>query len=260
MSELISRLAEELYAAREAVCAILPLTDRFPDLTIDDAYRIQLAMVERRCAEGGQRIVGKKIGVTSKPVMDLFNVREPDFGFVTSDMMIDCAGEIESATLIAPKVEGEIAFILGRDLTGTDVTEQDVLDATELVMPCLEIVDSRISDWKIKIQDTVADNASAALVVLGDMALPASRIDLITCGMSLEINGELRSTGAGAATLGHPARAVAWLANTLGKYGIPLMAGEVILSGSMGAMLPVAKGDYVRMTVSGLGTAEARFL
>ncbi|KQX19715.1 MULTISPECIES: fumarylacetoacetate hydrolase family protein [unclassified Sphingomonas] len=260
MSDLITALAEELYAAREAVAAIRPITDRHPELTIDDAYRIQLATVERRCAEGGQRIVGRKIGVTSEPVMDLFGVREPDFGVVTSGMMIDCAGEIETATLIAPKVEGEIAFILGRDLTGPDITEQDVLDATALVMPCLEIVDSRISDWKIKIQDTVADNASAALVVLGDMALPVSCIDLVTCGMSLEINGELRSTGAGAASLGHPARAVAWLANTLGRYGTPLRAGEVILSGSLGAMLPVAQGDHVRMTLSGLGTAEARFL
>ena len=260
MTVSIEALSAELYYARIRAVPVTPLTERFSDISIDDAYQIQLAMVERRCTDGGQRIIGKKIGVTSKPVMDLFNVREPDFGFITSDMMIDCAGDIETASLIAPKVEGEIAFILGQDLDRTDVTEQDVLAATELVLPCLEIVDSRIADWKIRIQDTVADNASSALVVLGDMAVPADQIDLVTCGMTLEINGVMKSTGAGAASMGHPARAVAWLANTLNRYGIPLKAGEVILSGSMGAMLPVAKGDYVRMTISGLGTAETRFV
>lgn len=256
----VKALSDELHEARETIASIAPLTERFPDISIDDAYQIQLALVERRCREFGQRVVGKKIGVTSKPVMDLFNVKEPDFGLVTSDMMVDAGGEIEIRRLIAPKVEGEIAFILREALDRPDITAQDVLDATEFVLPCLEIVDSRITDWKIRIQDAVADNASSALVVLGDMALPPDQIDLVTCGMSLEINGELKSTGAGAATLGHPAQAVAWLANTLHRYGMSLGRGEVTLSGSLGDMLPVVQGDYVRMSLGGLGNAEVRFV
>jgi 2-oxopent-4-enoate/cis-2-oxohex-4-enoate hydratase len=255
----IDGLASELYDARRTATAVAPLSERFGGITIDDAYRIQLAMVDRRCREGSERVVGKKIGVTSQPVMDLFQVTEPDFGFVTSDMIVDLGGTIAIDTLIAPKVEGEIAFILGEDLTGEDVTADRVMAATELLLPCLEIVDSRVADWKIRIQDTVADNASAAMVVLGDMAVRPDGFDLVRCGMTLEINGEMKSTGAGAASMGHPAEAVAWLARTMSRYDIPLKAGEVILSGSIGAMLPVAKGDYVRMSVCGLGNAEVRF-
>lgn len=260
MTLSIEALSAELFAARRNVAAVPALTERFPEITIEDAYRIQLMMVERRCKEQGERIVGKKIGVTSKPVMDLFNVDEPDFGFITSDMMVDCGADIEASSLIAPKVEGEIAFMLGRALAGPDVTAQDVLAATELVLPCLEVVDSRVVDWKICIQDTVADNASSAMVVLGDMAVRPADIDLVLAGMSLEVNGVLKSTGAGAATMGHPAEAVAWLARTLHTYGIALEEGEIVLSGSLGAMLPVVRGDYVRMAVSGLGSADVHFV
>lgn len=255
----IDELARELYAARVDAAPVPPLTQRFPAITVEDAYRIQLAMMERRCAENALVVIGKKIGVTSQPVMDMFGVNEPDFGFLTSDMALSSGSEIATATLIAPKVEGEIAFLLGADLVGPGITEDDVIAATRAVLPCLEVVDSRIADWKIRIQDTVADNASSALVVLGADTHRPDQVDLIDCAMTLEINGEVRTTGKGSATMGHPARAVAWLANTLSAYGITLKAGEVILSGSMGAMLPVAAGDHVRMTVAGMGAAEVRF-
>jgi 2-oxopent-4-enoate/cis-2-oxohex-4-enoate hydratase len=163
-------------------------------------------------------------------------------------------------TLIQPKAEGEIAFLLKKDLLGPGVTAADVLAATEGVMACFEIVDSRIQDWKIKIQDTVADNASCGVFVLGDKLVPIDQVDLALCGMVLEKNGEIVVTGAGAATMGHPVNAMVWLANTLGSLGIALKAGDIVLSGAMGAMVPVVKGDSLRVTIGGIGGCSVRFV
>jgi len=163
------------------------------------------------------------------------------------------------ATLIQPRAEGEIAFMLKRDLLGPGITNADVLAATECVMPCFEIVDSRIRDWKIRIQDTVADNASCGVFVLGDQAVDPRKIDLSLCGMVLEKNGEIIATGAGAAALGSPVNAVTWLANTMGALGIPLKAGEVILSGALAAMFPATAGDSFRVSIGGLGNCSVRF-
>ncbi len=256
----ITELGDELYAAMCERRTVAPLTEREPDITIDDAYHISLRMLERRLADG-ERVIGKKIGVTSKAVQDMLDVRQPDFGYLT-DRMIYGSGEAMpiSERLIAPRAEGEIAFILKRDLEGPGVTNAQVLAATECVMPCFEIVDSRIRDWQIRIQDTVADNASCGLFVLGDAALSPRKLDLATCGMVMEKNGEICATGAGAAALGSPVNCVAWLANTLGRFGIKLEAGEVILSGSLVPLQPVAAGDFVHVSVGGLGTASVRFV
>jgi 2-oxopent-4-enoate/cis-2-oxohex-4-enoate hydratase len=205
-------------------------------------------------------MVGKKIGVTSKVVMDMLDVRQPDFGHLLSGMVYPDGAAIAAETLIAPKAEGEIAFVLKEDLQGPGVTNADVLRATACVLPCFEIVDSRIRDWKISIQDTVADNASSGVFVLGDAAVDPRDIDLGTVGMTLEKNGEVVATGAGAAALGHPANAVAWLANTLGRLGIGLKKGEVILSGSLAAMVPVRAGDHLRISLGGIGSAGVRFV
>ena len=167
---------------------------------------------------------------------------------------------IDTSTLIQPKAEGEIAFVLKKDLMGPGVTAADVMAATEGVMACFEIVDSRIRDWKIQIQDTVADNASCGVFVLGDRLVDPRDVDLATCGMVLEKNGEIVATGAGAAALGHPANAVAWLANTLGRLGMGLKAGEVVLSGSLGIMVPVQAGDSLRVTIGGIGGCSVRFI
>ena len=165
-----------------------------------------------------------------------------------------------SEKLIQPKAEGEIAFILKKDLIGPGITNADVLAATECVIPCFEIVDSRIEDWNIKIQDTVADNASCGLFVLGDKAVSPSKVDLSTCGMVVEKNGQIISTGAGAAALGSPVNCVTWLANTLGQFGIPLKAGEVILSGSLVPLEPVKAGDFMSVSIGGIGNASVRFV
>ena len=255
----IQTFGDELYQAMLNREAVAPLTDRGEDITINDAYHISLRMLERRLADGAS-VIGKKIGVTSKAVQNMLNVHQPDFGYLTDDMVFN-SGEVMpiSDRLIAPRAEGEIAFILKKDLSGPGVTNADVLAATECVMPCFEIVDSRIKDWKIAIQDTVADNASCGLFVLGDQAVSPRKVDLGTCGIVVEKNGSVLSAGAGAAALGSPVNCVTWLANTLGEFGITLKAGEVILSGSLVPLEPVKAGDYMRVDIGGIGSASVRF-
>jgi 2-oxopent-4-enoate/cis-2-oxohex-4-enoate hydratase len=215
-------------------------------------------MVERR-VQAGERVIGKKVGVTSRAVMNMLGVYRPDFGYMLDGMAYNEGQSIDMATLIQPRAEGEIAFMLKRDLLGPGITNADVLAATECVMPCFEIVDSRIRDWKIRIQDTVADNASCGVFVLGDQAVDPRKIDLSLCGKVLEKNGEIIATGAGAAALGSPVNAVTWLANTMGALGIPLKAGEVILSGALAAMFPATAGDSFRVSIGGLGNCSVRF-
>jgi 2-oxopent-4-enoate/cis-2-oxohex-4-enoate hydratase len=255
----IDTYGDELLAALRERRMVEPLTEREPAMTIEDAYAVSRRLLSRRLADG-ETVIGKKIGVTSKAVQSMLNVHQPDFGFLTDAMVYNDGEELPlSSELIQPRAEGEIAFILARELRGPGVTNADVAAATLGVMPCFEIVDSRIRDWQIKIQDTVADNASCGLFVLGDALVDPTRVDLCTCGMVLEKNGEIVATGAGAAALRSPLNAVAWLANTLGAFGIGLEAGEVILSGSLAALIPVAAGDSMKMRIGGIGSASVRF-
>lgn len=256
--ESIKNCGNELYEAMINRSTVAPLTERFPDITIEDAYYISLQMLNRRL-EAGEKVIGKKIGVTSKAVQNMLNVHQPDFGFLTDKMVFSDEMPI-SEKLIQPKAEGEIAFVLKKDLIGPGITNADVLAATEAVMPCFEVVDSRIKDWKIKIEDTVADNASCGLFVMNDKAAVDPRsIDLSTCGMVVEKNGATLSTGAGAAALGSPVNCVAWLANTLGQFDIPLKAGEIILSGSLVPLEPVVAGDVMNVKIGGMGNCQVRF-
>ena len=255
----IEKYGDELYDALINRKAVAPLTDREADITIEDAYQIQQRMIQRRL-DAGETIIGKKIGVTSKVVMDMLKVSQPDFGMMTSGMVFNEGESIDTSTMIAPRAEAEVAFVLKSDLMGPGVTAADVLRATDFVVPCFEIVDSRIQDWKIKIQDTVADNASCGVLVLGGRRKSPADIDLALAGMVLEKNGEIISTSTGAAVQGSPVNAVAWLANTLGKLGISLKAGEVILSGSQSPLVPVKAGDSLVCTVGGLGGTSVRFI
>ena len=257
-SNIIYQLGDELYEALISRQPINPLTSRHADITVEDAYHIQQRMIARRL-EKGERVIGKKIGVTSKAVMNMLGVGQPDFGYILDGMVYSEGEAIPINTLIQPKAEGEIAFVMKRDVMGPGVTAADVLAATEGVIACFEIVDSRIKDWKIKIQDTVSDNASCGVFVLGSKLVDPRDADLTTCGMVLEKNGEVVVTGAGAATMNSPVNAIVWLANTLGRLGIPLMAGEVVLSGALGAMVPVQAGDNLRVTIGGIGTCSVRF-
>ncbi len=255
----IQHYGDELYTALVERKPVDPLTEREPTITIDDAYRIQLRMVQRR-VDAGETVIGKKIGVTSRVVMQMLKVDQPDFGQMTSGMVFNEGEAIRADSMIAPKAEAEVAFLLKRDLVGPGVTAADVLRATDCVMPCFEIVDSRIKDWKIKIQDTVADNASCGVLTLGGVRKSPRQLDLALAGMVLERNGELVSTSTGAAVQGSPVNAVAWLANTLGRLGIALKAGEVILSGSQSPLVPVKAGDSLVCSVGGLGGTSVRFI
>lgn len=256
----IERLGDELYEALRTRSTLPPLTEREAAITIDDAYRVSLRMLARRKADG-ERVIGKKIGVTSKAVQDMLGVHQPDFGFLTDVMEVDDGATVSLSRhrLIQPRAEGEIAFVLRRDLRGPGVTEADVLDATDYVLPCFEIVDSRITDWKIRIQDTVADNASCGIFVLGNERADPHAVDLPAVAMRIDKNGEHVADGLGSAVQGHPCTAVAWLANTLGRFGIPFLAGEIILSGSLAPLLPAAAGDHFQLQLDGIGRASVRF-
>ncbi|MEJ1962710.1 MAG: 2-oxopent-4-enoate hydratase [Gammaproteobacteria bacterium] len=256
--ELIGTLGDELHDALITRRPVAPLTSRYADIEVDDAYRIQRHMVGRRLA-AGEKIVGKKVGLTSKAVQQMLGVMQPDFGQLLSGMIADEVGAVPFDSLIQPKAEGEIAFLLKRDLCGPHVTNAEVLAATEGVMACFEIVDSRIEDWRIRIEDTVADNASSGVFVLGSALVDPRKVDLTLCGMVLERNGERVATGAGAAALGSPVNAVTWLANALGRFEVPLRAGEVILSGSLAAMIPVKRGDRFRLRIGGIGDCSVAF-
>ncbi|MEQ9396547.1 fumarylacetoacetate hydrolase family protein [Haliea sp.] len=257
----IARFGDELYQALRELRIVAPLTERAPDISISDAYHISLQMLQQRLERDGERVVGKKIGVTSKPVQDMLGVFQPDFGFLTNAMDYPDGAEIPIAGhLIQPRAEGEIAFRLKKDLQGPGVTEQDVLDATESIMPCFEIVDSRIRNWEIKIQDTIADNASCGVYVLGRNEVDPREFDLPSLKMTIWKNGEYHSEGLGSAVQGNPLTAVAWLANTLGEFGIPFKAGEVILSGSLAPLIPVVAGDEMRLEIDGIGGCSCRFV
>jgi len=257
---LITELGDALFEALRERRTLAPLTTRHADITVDDAYRISLQFLARREA-AGERVIGKKIGVTSKPVQDMLGVFQPDFGFLTDAMQfVDGATvSLSAAGLIQPRAEGEIAFMLKSDLQGPGVTREQVLAATKWVAPCFEIVDSRIDNWKIKIQDTVADNASCGVFVVGTRHTDPRVLDLAAASMQMWKNDAPAGAGLGAAVQGHPAEAVAWLANTLGAFGIPFKAGELILSGSLAPLVPAVAGDRFTMHIEGLGGCSVAF-
>lgn len=258
--KLINALAEELHAALSDRKPITPLTNRGYAITLDDAYRISLQFLSQREALG-ERVVGKKIGVTSKPAQAMLQVAEPDFGFLTDRMQIADGATVSMSqyNLIAPRAEGEIAFILADDLSASNISAEEVLSATEAIAPSFEIVDSRITDWKIRIEDTVADNASSGLFALSEARINPRDLDLAAVVLNMTLNGQSAGQGIGSVVLGHPCEAVAWLANALNKLGIPLRRHEIILSGTLGVPVPVATGDHLEMHLSGMGTASLRF-
>jgi 2-oxopent-4-enoate/cis-2-oxohex-4-enoate hydratase len=254
----VTHFGDELYDAWRGRRVLSPLLERAPDISLADAYAVQLRLVHRR-VQAGETIVGKKIGITSKPIQDFLGVYEPDFGQLTSGMLRTEDQGIDLEQLIQPKAEAELAFVLNKDLIGPGITAADVIRATDYVSPCFEIVDSRIRDWNLKIQDTVADNASCGVFMLSDVRGDPRKLDITMAGMAVHKNGNLHSTGVGAAVQGSPVNAVVWLANTLGTLGLPFRAGEIILSGSQAGLVSVTAGDELVCTIGGLGSCTARF-
>ncbi|MFZ9887261.1 MAG: 2-keto-4-pentenoate hydratase [Myxococcota bacterium] len=263
MNEQLSPLAAVLRRALEQKTPCAPLTSSMPSLSVEDAYAIQAHNVAQRLACGldgkPARLVGHKIGITSRAVMNWLQVDQPDFGCLLSDMVVPHGGTAETSWLVQPRVEGEVAFVLRRRLAGPGVTAADVLAATDFLLPALEIIDSRIADWKITYPDTIADNASSGLFVLGSDPVRPHGVELDLAGMVLRKNGRVVSTGVGAACLDHPVNAVVWLANKLGEMGHMLEPGHVILSGALGPVAPVSSGDEIEVEIAHVGRCSVRF-
>ncbi len=251
-------LADELWEADRAAKPVSPLTERHTDLVLEDAYAIQTINIDRRVA-AGQRVIGRKVGLTSRPMQEMLGVDEPDFGVLTDEMIVEDGDLIPLERLVQPRVEAELAFVMATDLAGPGVTTARALAAIEGALPAVEIVDSRVADWKIKLVDTVADNASSGLLVLGGRMRPVADLDLRLLGVAVSRHGQLIDTGAGAAALGNPARCVAWLANKLGSFGAGLRAGDVVLPGAVHRMVAVEPGDVFRAEFAHLGAVTVRF-
>lgn len=235
-----------------------PVRERFAAATIADAYAIQESNTALWVAQG--RVpVGAKIGLTAKSVQKQLGVDQPDFGVLFADMEVLDGDSVPAGAVIQPKVEAEVAFVMARTPLVGRLTTAELISSVAYALPAIEIVDSRIANWDIRIVDTVADNASSGLFVLGTRPVTLDAVDLRLCGMVLEKNGDQVSFGAGAACLGHPLHALGWLARTMAANGRPLQEGDVVLSGALGPMVSVVSGDFVEARIEGLGSVRVNF-
>ena len=258
-AKTIAGLAEHLETCELQARDTLKITDEHPDMDWDDAYAIQAEILRRKLARGS-RVIGLKAGLTSHAKMKQMGVDSPVFGFLVDNFCVPEGGEVKTSELIHPKVEPEIAFVLKRALKGPGCHIGTVLAATDFVLPGIEVIDSRYRDFKFDLKSVVADNTSAARFVVGGQALPPDRVDLRTMGVVMEKNGQVVAIGAGAAVLGHPAAAVAMLANHLGRRGEEIPAGTLILSGGVTEAVVVKAGDHVSLRLQGLGSVSLRFV
>lgn len=254
----VEKAAAALLDAYATGTPVSPLTKDHPDMSVADAYAVQLAQVEAWTAAGA-RIKGHKVGLTSAAMQRQMGVNQPDFGVLLDTMFLQDSAPIDTGRFLQPRIEPEIAFVLGRPLAGPGATAADAVAAVEYVLPALEVIDSRIADWKITLPDTIADNASSGGVVLGTRPVRLDDQDLSLMGCLLRRDGDLIDTGAGGAVLGSPINALVWLANVLGERGVTLEAGHVVLPGSITAAVPVAPGQTLTATFAGIGSVTARF-
>jgi 2-keto-4-pentenoate hydratase len=256
--DLVTKVADVLDEATRTGTPCAPVRALLPEGDIETAYAVQRLHVERGVA-AGRRLVGRKIGLTSPAVQRQLGVGQPDFGALFADMAVGEGEPVPAGRLLQPKVEAEVALVLAADLPHREPTVADLLRATAFALPALEIVDSRIADWDITIVDTVADNASCGLFVLGGTPVPLDRLDLRGVRMTLARNGETVSQGTGADCLGSPLTAARWLAATLAGLGDPLRAGDIVLTGALGPMAVAAEGDEFTARIEGLGTVGVAF-
>jgi 2-oxopent-4-enoate hydratase len=257
----IDEIVSSLLEAEEKKVPIDPITKKYPNMNINDAYRIQLKLIDER-KRRGEVVIGKKVGLTSKAMQELARINEPDYGFLTDRMVVYEDFPISLSELIQPRVEAEIAFVLKSDLKGPGVIVTNVLHATDYIMPSLEIIDSRQKrdTSKRRIEDSISDNAGTGRVVFGGRKTPIENLDLRYIGLVFEKNGMVISTAAGAAVLGNPVQAVAWLANKLSLFGVTLYAGETILSGSLIAAVNISPGDSFSATFDHIGSVKTKFI
>lgn len=255
---MIDAAATVLETAQRSGIPAPPLTGSYPGFNQDDAYAVQRANLARRL-ERGRVVVGHKVGLTSAAMQQLLGVDQPDFGYILDDMVVPDNAVVAARQFCAPRVEPEVAFLLRTPLRGPHVTVEEVYEATESVAPALEIVDSRIADWRITLPDTVADNASSGAVVLGTWVPYRHNIDLPGLCASLLINGVETDTGSGTAVMGDPAAAVAWLANALAAFSVAIEPGQFVMSGSFTSARFIHAGDTATTNITGLGAVSLRF-
>jgi 2-keto-4-pentenoate hydratase len=254
----IEQAALALRGAAESGTPVSPIRDLIAAGGVEAAYAVQESNTRHYLASG-RRLVGRKIGLTSLAVQRQLGVDQPDYGMLFADMDVPEGIPVSLDQVIQPKVEAEIAIVVGRDLPHPDMTTAEMIRAVEYVVPAIEIVDSRVANWDIKIWDTIADNASSGLFVLGAVPRKLDGLDLRSCGMVMEVKGEPISVGAGIACLGSPITSSLWLARVMANAGRPLLEGDVILSGALGPMAGVSRGDVVEARINGLGTVRATF-
>lgn len=257
-SASVQEAADELLGAYVSRSPVAPLTVSRPDLSVSDAYAVQLAQVAAWTREGAV-VKGHKVGLTSAAMQRQLGVDQPDFGHLTDAMFLSEGSTADIGRFLQPKAEPEIAFVLGRPLQGPGVTVAEALAAVDFMLPALEIIDSRIADWKITLADTIADNASSGAVVLGGRPVRPEALDLALTGCLLHRNGRLEGTGAGGAVLGSPVNALVWLANAVGPLGVTLEAGHVVLPGSVCAAIPFGQGDTVSASFDRIGAVSITF-
>jgi 2-keto-4-pentenoate hydratase len=238
--------------------AIAPLRETFPAFGPQEAYAVQEMNTQRKLQDGG-RLIGRKIGLTAKAVQKQLGVDQPDYGMLFADMAIADGEPVAWSRLMQPKVEAEVALVMAHDLPEPGISMAQMLRGVAFALPAIEIVGSRIAEWNIRFVDTVADNASSGLFVLGNTPVPLDGLDLRLAGMVMERKGEQVSLGAGAACLGHPLNAALWLANKMAALGRGLKAGDVVLTGALGPMVPVNPGDVFEARIQGLGSVRAVF-
>ena len=252
-SEIIKQIADYLVAAEVEKREVVKVTTNIkPDLSVEEAYEAQELLVQKKLDEG-RRIIGPKMGLTSKAKWDQMGVSEPIYGYVFDYMLVDNGGVLPFSDLIHPKVEAEIAFLIGEDIEGPGITGAQVLAKTEYVLPALEIIDSRYENFNFTLTDVIADNASTSRVVFGNTLKKPSEFELELVGATLSINGQIKELGAGAAVLGHPANAIAVLANMLARKGQKIKKGDLILSGALTSAILLKVGDFVSGKLDGLG-------
>ncbi|KZM68744.1 2-keto-4-pentenoate hydratase [Nocardia terpenica] len=253
-----SELAADLAAAERDRVPVDPLITRYPGIDVVDAYEIQLINIRRRLA-GGARVVGHKVGLSSKAMQQMMGVDEPDYGHLLGEMRVFEDVPVEAARYLYPRVEVEVGFVLGKDLPGADCTEADVLDATVAYAPAIELIDTRIKDWNIALCDTIADNASSAGWVLGAQRVEPDRLDIKNIDARLTRNAEVVAEGRSDAVLGDPTIAVAWLARKVASFGVRLRAGDIVLPGSCTRAIDARPGDVFRAEFAGLGSVRVQF-
>ena len=258
MRNMLQETAARLDQAEQSRVPLPPLSQEYPTLTPAQAYAIQSAWLDLKLARGA-RVIGRKLGLTSHAMQALLGVDQPDYGFLLDSMAVASGSTLSRADFLLPRIEPEIAFRLAKDLKGPGITVDAVLAATRGVSPALELVDSRIAKWQIKLPDTIADNASSARVIVSEQIVPLDGLDLALEAVTLTRNGVEVGSGNGTAVLGHPAEAVAWLANKLAEYGIAIETGQLVLPGAMCAAATVAAGETYRAVFTTIGEVSARF-